>query len=148
MRHACGSNDHSHPQTFLQLYRLLSTYSLVKPSKGSSVAGSEMLNALLDISDVTDDVDSRSSEFRQLLDEILDKGVELRTGDIISEALENFKDHEYDLITSSNFIIGYVAGTWQFYFYVCYCNIHTSDKIVLMFIFDAKKVSMMILISI
>lgn len=38
MRHACGANDHTDPLTFLQLYRLLSTYSLGKPPKGLSVA--------------------------------------------------------------------------------------------------------------
>ena len=47
IRHAYGSNNHPDPQTFLQLYRLLSTYSLIKPPKGSSIAGSEMLSALL-----------------------------------------------------------------------------------------------------
>ena len=42
MRHAIGSIDHPDPETFLQFYRLLSTYSLVKPPKRSSAAGLEI----------------------------------------------------------------------------------------------------------
>lgn len=30
--------------------------------------------------------------------------------DVIPEALKQLGDHNYDLVTSSNFIIGYVSG--------------------------------------
>ncbi|XP_071642320.1 uncharacterized protein [Temnothorax longispinosus] len=34
MRHCCGSNEHPDSQLFIQMYKLVSTYSLVKPPKG------------------------------------------------------------------------------------------------------------------
>ena len=107
MRHACGSNDHPDPQTFLQLYRLLSTYSLIKPPKGSCIAGSEMLSALLSVNDVTSDFETKSANLKNVMDEIIDKGV---VEDVLPEVIKQFdEDHNYE-ITSSDFIIGYVAG--------------------------------------
>lgn len=53
MRNACGCNDHSDVTTFLQVFHLLSTYSLIKPPRGSNVTGSEMVRSLLDFNDLT-----------------------------------------------------------------------------------------------
>ncbi|XP_029668203.1 uncharacterized protein LOC115238478 [Formica exsecta] len=51
-RDASGSSGHSDPLLFIQIYRLMSFYSLVKPPKGSNVEGSEMFDTLLDSKDV------------------------------------------------------------------------------------------------
>ena len=36
------------------MYRLVSTYSLVKPPKGSNISGGEILDVLLSIKDISD----------------------------------------------------------------------------------------------
>lgn len=52
-RSACGSNDHPTSQLFLQIQRLLCTYSLIKPTtiKGGNVSGGQILNTLMNTTD-------------------------------------------------------------------------------------------------
>ncbi|KAJ1522466.1 hypothetical protein ONE63_001656 [Megalurothrips usitatus] len=52
VRQACGCGSHPDPLQFIQVYRLLSVASLVKPPRGSNVTGAEMLEALLSASDL------------------------------------------------------------------------------------------------
>ena len=47
MRNSCGSNDHADPVMFLQVFRLLCCYSLVKPPKGPHVTGTELLETFM-----------------------------------------------------------------------------------------------------
>jgi len=55
------------------MFRLLSTYSLVKPSLGSNISGGEMLETLLNIEDISDSKE-RKEKLENALDVILDKG--------------------------------------------------------------------------
>ena len=73
MRHCCGSNDHSDSALFILMYKLVSTYSLVKPPKGSNVSGGEILKVLIDIKDIKA-VDERQEQWDAQIDTILDKG--------------------------------------------------------------------------
>jgi len=43
----CGSTTKPDPLMFIQVYRLLCFYSLVKPPKGSNVEGTEIFKSLL-----------------------------------------------------------------------------------------------------
>lgn len=52
-----------------------------------------MLNTLLNINDLNPDLESKASEFKTLLDEVIDKGM---SDDVIPEALEQLEDHNYD----------------------------------------------------
>ncbi|GAB0088967.1 hypothetical protein DMENIID0001_034350 [Sergentomyia squamirostris] len=52
VRTACGSSDHPDSLLFIQVYRLLSFYSLVKPPKGSNVEGTDIFDCLLTESDL------------------------------------------------------------------------------------------------
>lgn len=52
MRYCC--NDHPDSQLFIQIYKLISTYSLVKSPKGCNVSSTEIMNVLLDIKDIPD----------------------------------------------------------------------------------------------
>lgn len=47
MRGACDFNNHPDSVLFAQVFRLMSTYSLVKPPRRCNVSGSEMLSTLL-----------------------------------------------------------------------------------------------------
>lgn len=54
MRNCCGSNYHPDSQLFIQMYRLISTYSLVKSPKGCNVSSTEIMNVFLNIKGITD----------------------------------------------------------------------------------------------
>lgn len=61
IRGACGNADHPDPLVFLQVYRLMSTYSLVRPPPGSNVSGEELFNALLSVEEVSNSATERWS---------------------------------------------------------------------------------------
>lgn len=106
MRNACGSNEHPDPRVFIQVFRLLGTYSLVKPPKNSNVAGGEILHTLMKTKDISE-ADERKAEFSLQLDVVLDRGTDIH---IFAEDISMKQDHSYNLMQSSSFIITYVAG--------------------------------------
>ncbi|KAK3916855.1 Transposable element P transposase [Frankliniella fusca] len=75
VRQACGCNSHPDPVQFIQVYRLLSVASLVKPPRGSNVTGGEMLDALLQSHDVLSETEKQKRlQFEKELDSLLDEG--------------------------------------------------------------------------
>ncbi|CAI6353530.1 unnamed protein product [Macrosiphum euphorbiae] len=104
MRSACGSNDHLDSILFIQMFRLLSTYSLVKPPKGSNVSGGDIINTLLNIKDITN-TNERAQRINQELDDILDKGHSEKI-----EIAPYIHDHEYSLTDTSSLVLSYLAG--------------------------------------
>ncbi|KYQ56832.1 hypothetical protein ALC60_04231 [Trachymyrmex zeteki] len=50
----CGFNEHPDSQLFIQMYKLVSTYSLVKPPKDCNISGGELMDVLLSIKDIKD----------------------------------------------------------------------------------------------
>lgn len=78
MRQNAGPNNTPDPTTFVQLFRLLSVYSLVSPPKGinSNVHGSDNLRALMSAHDpIAEAIDERVKEFEELIDQILSHGL-------------------------------------------------------------------------
>lgn len=112
IREHCGSNTHQDPKQFVDVFRLLSVASLVRPPRGSNVTGGENLKALLSLEDIwTKDNKQRRVKWEEKLDEILD-GPE---GD---EELEAHLEHTYHLNktvndTALNMFGGYVARKAQ-----------------------------------
>lgn len=102
MRNACGCNDHPDATTFLQVFRLLGTYSLIKPPRGSNITGSEMVRSLLDFNDLTP-TDNVQQEFNNRLELLLTTG----SKDVI---VNNFEDHSYFQQNSPDCAVGYLAG--------------------------------------
>lgn len=105
LRQACGSNQHPDPKQFIQVYRLLSCYSLIKPPRGSNVTGGEMLKTLVNIQISSNKDRQEKLDLEIKLDEILDNG-----------NFEIFNDHLYckDQVTNINkvaltYFVGYVA---------------------------------------
>ncbi len=87
IRQGCGAHSHPDPWQFIQIYRLMSFKSLVKPPRGSNVTGADMLQCLLDQSHPTDDENKqRRIQLEKEFDEALD------TGEIINGP---FSDHTY-----------------------------------------------------
>lgn len=75
MRQACGSNQHPDPRQFVQIYRLLSCYSLIKPPRGSNVSGGDILKALLDIKTTNEEEMQKKADLEIKLDNLLDGGI-------------------------------------------------------------------------
>lgn len=73
MRESCGANDHPDANLFLQMYRLISTYSISRPPKGSNINSSEILDVLLSI-DTIENKNEKKEQWENQLDTILDKG--------------------------------------------------------------------------
>ena len=92
---------------FIQVYRLLSVASLVKPPRGSNITGGEMLNALLSSTDLVTEEKKRRIAFEQELDELLDNGEPV-------ESINAMFDHAYTEKNkideqALNMFCGYVA---------------------------------------
>jgi len=75
MMRYCGSNDHPDFQLFIQTYRLISTYSFVKPPKACNVSTVDLMNVLLSIKDI-EDMKERGEQWIDTIqiDTILDRG--------------------------------------------------------------------------
>lgn len=73
IRGACVSNDHPDSLLFVQVYRLLSFYSLVKPPKGSNVQGAEIFETLLQSKDVACESDDNKSILASTLQKMIEK---------------------------------------------------------------------------
>jgi len=104
MRSACDSNDHLDAILFIQMFRLLSTFSLVKPPKSSNVSGGDMINTLLNIKDINN-TNERVQRMNQELDQILDKGHSEKI-----EFASYIHDHDYSMLDTSNLVLSYLAG--------------------------------------
>lgn len=72
IRECCGSHDKPDPLLFIQVYRLISFYSLIKPPKGSNVDGIEIFETLLNEKDAN--IHENTKEWLQALDEIIERG--------------------------------------------------------------------------
>lgn len=106
MRDACGSNDHPDSQLFIQMYRLISTFSLVQPPKGSNVNSSDIFNTLLQINDIADK-NEKKEQWEAQIDTILDSGCR---SDVLIEASDFLKEHDYVESETSSYACAYIAG--------------------------------------
>lgn len=70
-RSVCGDNDHPDSTQFGYVFRLLSTYSLIKPIKGSTIAGSEMLTTLVSYTDYEDTIEGRQ-KWLKVMDDVIE----------------------------------------------------------------------------
>ena len=72
-RGACGGNDHPNPQTFLQIFRLLCSYSLIKPPRGSNIDGAQLLQALMQTKESMTAAGQPRRQWLEKIDRILDE---------------------------------------------------------------------------
>lgn len=97
MRESCGANDYPD--------RLISTYSLVQPPRGSNISNSEIFDVLLKIKDI-DDAEERNEQWHAQLNTILDRGCT----EMFVEASSLQKEHDYCSSEISTYAITYVSG--------------------------------------
>ncbi|XP_074096520.1 uncharacterized protein LOC141525790 [Cotesia typhae] len=75
MRSACGCNDHPDVMLFGQVYRLLCSYSLATPPKGSNVTAGELLQSLMQTKDSLALASTPKNEWLKKLDDIVEEGI-------------------------------------------------------------------------
>ena len=88
------------------MYKLISTYSLVKTPKGCNISGGEIIDVLLSIKDITD-ADERRDHWNDKIDSILDKG---RSTEVLYDAATLLDEHDYFEYGTSDYVLTYVAG--------------------------------------
>ena len=101
MRNSCGSNDHADPVMFLQVFRLLCCYSLVKPPKGAHVTGTELLETFMNANNPINSAGGSRKEWFFTLDTMVEFGN--RTGELIEQkepSIETIISGEYDRVSS------------------------------------------------
>ena len=82
-----GAHGHPDPVQFIQIFRLMTFKSLVKPPRGSNIMGGDMLEYLLALPDkLSDKSKRRRVQLEKELDETLDSGETLQC---------SFTDHSY-----------------------------------------------------
>lgn len=106
MRESCGANDHPDSSLFIQLYRLVSTYSLIQPMKGSNVSNTEVFEILLKIQDIKEE-SIRKDQLEAQLDTILDSGSNING---LIEAASLLQEHDYSESEASQYVNTYIAG--------------------------------------
>ncbi|XP_071576893.1 uncharacterized protein [Temnothorax nylanderi] len=103
-RGVCGSNDHPDAILFGHMFRLMSTYSLIKPCKGSNVSGGEMLSALLTVDNISKETTGKK-EFLSILDSIIENS------EINNCSIAKTSDaQELQEKNSAQYITAYMAG--------------------------------------
>lgn len=103
MRHSCGGNDHPDPKMFALVYRLASTFSLIRPPKGCNVPGHNLLKNFMQPVQVLINSNKERELWLQHIDHILE-GNEPQEGFLIDE------DHNYNEAVTSDLVQSYIAG--------------------------------------
>lgn len=106
MRGVCGSNDHPDSALFIQMFRLISTYSLVKPPRGCNITSGEVMDALVTLKDITNE-DKTQEKWNNLVQTVIAKG---QNCDGIADAINLLEDHDQHKFTTSDYVIAYIGG--------------------------------------
>lgn len=102
IRGCCGSHDKPDHLLFIQVYRLISFYSLVKPPKGSNVDSLEIFETLLTNKD--DTLHKNKEEWKTVLNDIIEKG------ESTGEQCNVRHSHDYNVMGVNDFVLAYFSG--------------------------------------
>lgn len=102
IRGCCGSTDKPEPLLFIQVYRLLSFYSLVKPPKGSNIDSLELFETLLSEKDVK--YNENKNEFKNFLDDIIERGENNKKNLTVRH------EHDYNVHNPNDIVVAYFSG--------------------------------------
>lgn len=105
---SCGANEHPCPRVFSQLFRLLVSYNLTKPAKGSNVSGVELLQPLIGTKMSMELQEINQTEWITAIDEIV-KG-DYQEDDEWAVGAAAIVDHNYAAKFTDDRIISYVSG--------------------------------------
>ncbi|XP_046608786.1 uncharacterized protein LOC124299567 [Neodiprion virginianus] len=97
MKYSCGGNDHPDPKMFAQVYRLASSFSLIRPPRECNVSGTDLLKSLVDAKEVltSSNKDSKGL-WLQSIDDMLESTELILKGSSIDT------DHDYNEAVTSD----------------------------------------------
>ncbi|XP_033224794.1 uncharacterized protein LOC117177866 [Belonocnema kinseyi] len=98
--------DHPDSSVFIQMFRLVSTYSLVKPAKGCNVTKGGMMDALLKLNDIADKK-VRQLQWNKKIDHIMENE---QGAPILESRPEILEQNNFYMNNSSAYAVAYVAG--------------------------------------
>lgn len=118
LRSACGSQDHPDPKIFIQIFRLLGVYSLVKPPRGGNITGGELLQPLSKTTlDLKNSKKKTDKDWLSKLDAMIENGFiegDNDDMDLNDESVviltEEFQEHNYDVVETTHEVKAYMAG--------------------------------------
>ncbi|XP_050065762.1 uncharacterized protein LOC126554770 [Aphis gossypii] len=111
IRQVAGPNDHPSTPTFLQLYRMLSVYSLIKPPKTGNCTIFEDNIPIITVTDLKDIINdptntsdriNKIEKLKEKINHIVDKGC--------WDADDVFTEHNYSNSAVFDCIVYYLAG--------------------------------------
>ncbi|CAH1731084.1 unnamed protein product [Aphis gossypii] len=108
VRQASGPNDHPSTPTFIHIYKILSSYSILKPPKSGNCTILETSAPKITLSDIKQIVDTDSSE---RADKIRNLSIKLDT--LIDEGVweaEDIFDHDYTKSSVKDCVCYYICG--------------------------------------
>jgi len=113
-RQATGPNDHPNCPTLLQVYKLLSVYSIIKPLKSGNCTILDSTTPKLSIKDIKDVFSKNDTSERQLkidhlkkrLDTLVAQDIEV---DNVFQA-DIFSDHDYYKLDTESCVLYYICG--------------------------------------
>lgn len=88
MRAHCGTHDHPNSLLFIQLYRLLSVYALIKPPRGSNINDTNVLDLLI----CNRKKDKKPKDSENLVELVGRKKFNSSIGKVVLKAIENVPD--------------------------------------------------------
>ncbi|KAK0174339.1 hypothetical protein PV327_010122 [Microctonus hyperodae] len=105
MRYSCGGNDHPDPKMFAQVYRLATSFSLIRPPRGCNVSGTNLLRSLVEAKEVLtiSNKASRDSWIRSI-DDMLESNEPILANSSADA------DHDYNEAVTSDAVQSYIAG--------------------------------------
>lgn len=117
MRQAIGPNDHPCTPTFLQVYKMLAVYSILKPPKSGNCSILNPETPKITISDLktifnTNDITEKEKKIehlRKTLDSYVTVGLE------VEDVFHN-NDHNYFKVDAETCILYYICGYITRYF--------------------------------
>lgn len=102
IRGCCVAFDKPDPLLFIQVYKLLTFYSLVKPPKGSNVEGLEVFETLLNEKDTA--VNENIKQMSETLNKIIERG------ENNNEQYSVKRVHDYNVVSVNQFVQAYFSG--------------------------------------
>lgn len=114
-RQATGPNDHPSCPTFLQVYKLLSVYSIIKPPKSGNCTILDFTQPKLTLKDIKDVFNKNNilperqlkiNYLKERLDTLITQDIEL--DDVFQEDI--FRDHDNYKSDTESCVLYYICG--------------------------------------
>lgn len=110
MRRACGSNDHPDPILFIQVLRLLCSYSLIKVPRGSNVDSTEIIEMLTQTKESLAKSKAQRDQWLGKIDSIIEGTYSTEQAQPTESEFSHLDNHDYDVTVTDAYVLSFMAG--------------------------------------